>query len=89
MATATAIVCSDLPSATEWIEDRVSGLVVPPRDRDALVRATLDLLDDPAARADYGVRAMDKVRAHADHHRNMARVEEIYRQLVERARPGR
>ena len=89
VATATAIVCSDLPSATEWIEERVSGRVVPPRDLEALVRATLDLLDDPAARAGYGARALEKVRAHADHNRNMARVEEIYRRLVDQARSGR
>lgn len=86
MATATAIVCSDLPSATEWIDDHVSGRVVPPRDLEALVRATVELLEDPAARKRCGARALEKVRAHADHNRNMARVEEIYRRLVAGAR---
>ena len=86
MATATAIVCSDLPSATEWIEEGVSGRVVAPRDLEGLSRATLDLLGDPAARAAFGARTLELVRARADHHRNMARVAEIYRQLIEEHR---
>jgi glycosyltransferase involved in cell wall biosynthesis len=87
MATGTAIVCSDLPSATEWIHDRESGRVVPPRDVDALARVTIELLGDETQRRRLGARAVELVRAGADHRKNMARVGEIYRMLVAGGRP--
>jgi glycosyltransferase involved in cell wall biosynthesis len=82
MATGTAIVCSDLPSATEWIHDGETGRVVPPRDIEALARVTTELLGDDEERRRLGARAVDLVRAGADHRKNMARVGEIYRTLV-------
>ncbi|TPW14005.1 MAG: glycosyltransferase [bacterium] len=84
MATGTAVICSDLASATEWIHDRESGRVVRPRDIEGLATTTIELLGDPSARARYGRRAVEMVRAGADHDRSMARVEEIYRGLVAR-----
>jgi glycosyltransferase involved in cell wall biosynthesis len=82
MATGTAIVCSDLPSATEWIHDGETGRVVPPRNVEALARVTTELLGDDEERRRLGGRAVDLVRAGADHRKNMARVGEIYRTLV-------
>ena len=84
MATGTAVVCSDLPSATEWIKDGESGRVVQPRDIEGLARVTAELLADPAQRRRLGERAVELVRAGADHDRNMARVEAIYRELAAR-----
>jgi glycosyltransferase involved in cell wall biosynthesis len=83
MAAGSAIVASDLPSAKEWIIDRVSGRVVAPRDLPALSAAIMDLLGDPGSRADYGRKAVEIVRAKADHQKNMEEVEGIYRRLVE------
>ncbi len=82
MACRGAVVASDLPSAAEWIRDGETGLLVPPRDPDALVAAIARFLSDPGLRRRLGEAAEGVVRAKADHDRSMARVEEIYYSLV-------
>jgi len=89
MACRCAVVATDLPSAAEWIRDGETGLAVPPRDDDRLVEAVVRLLGDPALRRRLGKAAQTVVRAKADHDRNMARVETIYRDLVAGRRPER
>lgn len=82
MAAGSAIVASNLPSAAEWIFDRQSGLLVPPRDLPALVNAITTFLADPGLRAACGRRAVEIVRAKADHDVNMQQCEAIYRRLI-------
>ncbi len=89
MATGTAIVASDLPSAAEWIFEKESGRLVKPKDLHGLSAAIRELLEDPEARRAYGRRAVEIVRAKADHHRNMEVVDGIYRRLVEEKKAGR
>ncbi len=86
MACRCAIVATNLPSAAEWIRDDDTGLTVTPRDADGLVEAILRYLGDPGLRARVGEAAEAVVRAKADHDRNMARVEDIYYDLVEARR---
>jgi glycosyltransferase involved in cell wall biosynthesis len=87
MATGSAIVASDLPSAAEWIRDGVSGLLVPPRDVAALSDAVIGFLANPGLREACGAKALEIVRASADHLKNMEEVDRIYRRLVlDRAR---
>jgi len=83
MSCATAIVVSSLASSMEWIEDGVTGRVVPPRDVDALVGALLDCVEQPDLRARYGVAALELARARAGADDNFWRAEQIYRWLVE------
>lgn len=78
MACGCAIVCSDLPSSTEWIDDGASGLVVPPRDADALAVALMRHLDDPETRRDHGERALARARGVAGFDDNMRLVGEIF-----------
>lgn len=83
MSSRTAIVVSALASSMEWIEDQISGRVVPPRDAPALTAALIDLVDHPARRALYGVAAFEQARARAGVDHNFWKAEQIYRQLVE------
>ena len=85
MACGTGIVVSSLPSSVEWIRDGHNGLVVPPRDVDALSRALLRLVEDPASRRTWGENAHSLAREVAGHDANMRRAEAIYRGLVEAA----
>jgi len=48
------IVSTTIPGVAEIVEDGVNGILVPPRDADALAKAIEELLDDPQLRAEYG-----------------------------------
>jgi len=48
------IVATTIPGVTEVVEDGVNGLLVPPRDSDALAEAITRLLDDLTLRSRYG-----------------------------------
>ena len=83
MACERAIVATNLPSAAEWIVENETGLTVVPRDEDGLVKAILRFLGDAELRGRVGSAAGTFVRQHADHNKNMQRVEDIYYALVE------
>jgi len=83
MACGRAIVVSSLPSSREWIEDGENGMVVPPREEEALLQALRKLSGDPALRRTMGDRSVEIVRERADHQRNMEWMESLYRELVE------
>jgi glycosyltransferase involved in cell wall biosynthesis len=83
MACGCAIVVSDLPSATEWISDELSGLVVRPRDTEALARAMARLASDSALRERLGAEAVTVARRHAGFQDNMSCVQRIFTRLVE------
>lgn len=44
----------------EYIDDGISGIIVPPNDAEALARAIVELVDDPEKRKDYGTAARNK-----------------------------
>ena len=53
-AMSRAIVSTTIPGVAEIVEDGVNGILVPPKDADALATAIEDLLDTPGLRAEYG-----------------------------------
>ena len=54
-------VATDVSGIPELIEDGVTGLLVAPRDRDALARALARLVGDPALRARLGLAGRERV----------------------------
>jgi glycosyltransferase involved in cell wall biosynthesis len=86
MACGTPVVVSSLDSALEWVTDGESGLVVPPRDQEALETAVLSLIDSPEGRSKLGAAAAAIVAERADHEQHMARMERLMVELVERWR---
>ena len=44
----------------EYIDDGITGIVIPPNDPQALAGAILELVDDPVKRSDYGRAARNK-----------------------------
>jgi glycosyltransferase involved in cell wall biosynthesis len=61
MASGVPVVASDLSGIPELVDDGVSGLLVPPRDPQALAAALRLLHDDPALRARLGAAGRDTV----------------------------
>jgi glycosyltransferase involved in cell wall biosynthesis len=65
MAAGRPIVCSDLPSSREFLDDGVSALLVPPGDAVALGRAIARLLADPALAERLAREAHQRSRAYS------------------------
>ena len=82
MACGCAVICSDLPSSVEWIRNGVSGLVVPPRDADALAAAMVQVAD-PTRRLELGAAAAVRCREVAGFEQNMGLVADIFASCLE------
>jgi glycosyltransferase involved in cell wall biosynthesis len=70
-------VATRVGALAELIEDGVSGLLVPPGDEEALTRALLDLLGDPARRASMGRRGQEIAAARFSVERMVASTEDL------------
>lgn len=77
MAMGLPIVAPDLPSIRAAIEDGKTGKLFPAGDMEAMGRAVLSLLDDPAAAKDLGRRARERVFAELTWDRHAAKVLEL------------
>jgi glycosyltransferase involved in cell wall biosynthesis len=62
MAVGSAIVATDVGGVSEAIEDEVTGILVPPRDRVALAGALIGLLEAPDRARELGRRAQGRQR---------------------------
>jgi glycosyltransferase involved in cell wall biosynthesis len=62
LASGTPIVATDVGGVGPALEDGGAGLLVPPSDRGALVRAVLELTDDPGLRARLVARGLELAR---------------------------
>ncbi len=77
MASATAVVATDVAGIPEVVVDSENGLLVPPRDPKALADAVLRLADDPRLRARLGNAARGEVLARHDRRQCVQRVSEL------------
>ena len=60
------IVATQLPGIIDTVEDGVTGVLVPPRDSEALANAILELVDDPDLRRRYGAAGRKKAEREFD-----------------------
>src|SRR3712207_8902370 len=56
--------------SAEVLQDRETGLLVPPRDPRALGAALLELLGDPALRSRFGAAARRRYRSRSEEHKS-------------------
>jgi glycosyltransferase involved in cell wall biosynthesis len=83
MACAVPVVMGDIPAIREWVEDGVTGFLVPPRSPEALAARIAEVFESPSLRLDAVARGnLERVRWEADSGRNAARVKEIVRQVA-------
>jgi phosphatidylinositol alpha-mannosyltransferase len=78
MAVGLPVVCSDIGGYRDVVRDGTDGLLVPPRDPEALAEALAGLLDNPARLAAMGEAAAQSARRYA-WEVVAADVEEVYR----------
>ncbi len=82
MSAAAALVASRAGAAELVVEDGVTGVLVPPSDVDALVKALEPLMRDPASAARMGERGRARVLEKFSLDAEAAGIAEVYRTLV-------
>jgi glycosyltransferase involved in cell wall biosynthesis len=87
MATGLPVVITPMGGIPEIVQDGETGLLIPPADPDALVRAVERLRTDDALRARIVAQARRHVEDHFDAHRNTAALLDAVKRLVD-ARDG-
>ena len=88
-AMARPMVLTDIRGCREVARDEVEGLLVPPRDPDALTEAIGRLVDDEALRTRLGAAARTRAVERFDERAVARTIVEHYGRLVERHVPGR
>lgn len=82
LALGAPVVCTAVAGNVELVRHRATGLAVPPGDPDALARAILDCLDDPAAARLRADRGRDLVVGRLTSARRAERMESLYRDVT-------
>jgi phosphatidylinositol alpha-mannosyltransferase len=88
MAAGKPIVASDIAGYATVVEDGAQGLLVKPKDDQALAAALLELINSPQRRRQMGARG----RAHAESYswnRVSGQILDYYEGLLEEREPGR
>jgi len=85
MACGAPVIASDLPALRELTDEGADLSLVPMRDVDALSRAILALLTDPARRAQVVEHNLATVRRTGDFAVEMTRMEYLYRMLGQKS----
>jgi glycosyltransferase involved in cell wall biosynthesis/peptidoglycan/xylan/chitin deacetylase (PgdA/CDA1 family) len=83
------IVASDVPGCREVVVDGENGLLVPPRDPQALADAVTRLLGDEALRAAMGHAGRQRMVADFDERQVVAQMVRVYDELLRGQRSGR
>lgn len=84
-ACALPVVASRVGGVPEVVIDGVTGLLVPPRDPEALAGALGELVADPARRVEMGAAGRALVLERYDWRRNADQMEEVYGRVREQA----
>ncbi|PPF87837.1 glycosyl transferase [Subtercola sp. Z020] len=88
MACGVPVIASAVGGLTDSVVNGVTGLLVPPRDPDAIAAAVADLLADPARLRAFGDAGRVRVRGRYSWTRVAAETARVYRQTIARtARP--
>lgn len=88
LASGTPVVAADNVGFRQVIRGGVPGRFVPPHDPAALARGLAEVLDDPAQAACTGAQGRAAVEAEFDWPRVTARIEQIYREVLEAKLPA-
>ena len=81
MAAARPVIATRVGGIPDLVEDERTGLLVPPRDADALAAAILRLLANPRLRADMGGKGLERLQRHFAVERMVASTDQLFRRL--------
>ncbi|MBI2821390.1 MAG: glycosyltransferase [Acidobacteria bacterium] len=89
MAAAVPVIATDVGGNAEVVEDGVTGLLVPPRDPQALARAICRLLRDPQMLSRFGERGKRRASVCFHLETRVRETERLYLNLLEKRRNAR
>lgn len=82
MACGLPVVVADAPAYFEWVEDGISGYIVPRRDSAVLAERLIELLGNKDLGQTMAERNIQITQERADWDKNFNKLEELYRELV-------
>lgn len=83
MASGLPVIATRVGGIPEWIEDKKTGILIPPGSPDEAARAILALADDPSLRSRLGTAARETVVKNGEWSTLMAQAEKDYLALTE------
>ena len=84
MACGLSVVITDFGDNRKWVEDGVSGFIVPLKDPKVLADKIIYLLKNKDVRMGFGMRNRKIIEERNNYYREMEKMENIYIELVER-----
>ena len=78
------VVATDVGGVGEIIQDRIHGLLVPPRNPDALAQAILRMLENRKEAREMASRGRRRVETHFPLNRMLKKTEGLYRDLIQK-----
>ncbi len=82
MNAATPVIATRVGGVPELVDDGETGLLVPPRDPDALAAAILRLLENPRLREDMGRHGRERVERQFTAERMVISTDQLFRRLL-------
>ena len=82
MALSKPVIGTNIGGTPEMIADGETGILVPPKDADALAKAIAELADDPARRAQMGAAGKERADALFTLRRMTDRNEALYYEIL-------
>jgi glycosyltransferase involved in cell wall biosynthesis len=84
MSVGLPVIATNVGGVPEIVQDGVTGILVPPRDSDALTAAMKTLMDDETARQAMGMAARSRILSHHTLGHSIATYRRIFQLLTER-----
>ena len=89
MAASVPVVATKVGGNSEVVQGGITGILVPPRDADALARAIGQFLEQPSLAAKFGLAGRERVRKQFALERMTQATERLYEGLMERSNRAR
>ena len=85
MAAGIPTICSPIPNWTAYLEKHDAGVIVDPKDVDAVAKAIIDLRDNPERARQMGINGQKAVIEHYNWGTQAARMREMYQKILDNA----
>jgi glycosyltransferase involved in cell wall biosynthesis len=82
MASGVAVISTDCGDIKLWINDKYNGYIIEKENPDMLADRVIRLLKNDEQRKQFGARGREKIELTQDYHKEMKKMDEIYRQLI-------